>query len=268
MKIGLLACLYGQPEYLEPCLRPWIEAKNQFNLIISAVHGQFIEYSQNGIPDNDRETLKFLLEIKEYSDYLYIQNNYWQRRPEQYTYATEAKLRNEALKPLLEQGCDLVYLLDLDEFYTNKQITKIFDFIDKDDNQFFAWFSTPMKNYIFDGKQYINGFCPPRAFRTKIGSCKLTGIYFDNDCEYINGLGQKIDYKTMPSRAIPQKLINGGIKHMTWTHENGASKEAYQRKHFNGICSYKFNHETKKLEFDLEHYRKYSLPLPEIHYDE
>jgi hypothetical protein len=93
IRIGVLACLYGNAEYLEPCLRPWIEAKNQLNLIVSAVHGQFIEYHNNGVPDNDETTLKLLLDNKEYSDYLFIQNNYWMMQPKNYTYRTEAELR-------------------------------------------------------------------------------------------------------------------------------------------------------------------------------
>jgi hypothetical protein len=164
----------------------------------------------------------------------------------------------------LAEKCDVIYLLDLDEFYSIEQILNIFKYIEKE--EYITWFSTPMKNYIFDGKQYIEGFCPPRAFCNFPNSHSINKIYFDNDVLYSCGEGGTIDYKLLPNKSIPKNLINGGIKHLTWLHTNGKLKYEYQMKHF-GHCGYKWNYESNLLEINIDYYKKYNLPLPEINYD-
>jgi hypothetical protein len=267
MRIGVIYCCYGNPEYIQDCLAPWLEAKKTNEILIAAVHGQFKEYRDMGIPDNDLESkriLNILHREGDKIDYLYIQNNYtgfshWQ---------TESEIRNNGLQWLLEQKCDIIWLLDNDEFYTVEQIKNIISYIQKDDNKFYSWFSIPMRNYIFSGKEWISGFAPPRIFKRETIRYTLNKCVWDNDFQYLNDKNEPIDYKQLPSKTISENTVAGGVKHLTWTHENGELKEKYQRLHFNGICSYKFNKETQKLEFDLEFYKKNGLSLPIINKDD
>lgn len=275
MKIGIIYCCYGNPEYVDDCLAPWLEAKKTHNILIAATHGQFKEYHDLGIEDNDIETIDKLwsLEKRNSIDYLYIQNNPFSigRGGELQKFQSESEIRDKGLQWLLKHKCDLIWLLDNDERYTVEQINKIIEYINKWDNRFECWFSIPMKNYIFSGKEWISGFCPPRIFRKHINSYMqgytLHKCYWDNDFEYIADTGIIKSYKDFTSKSIPSNLIGGGIKHLTWLYTNGKLKYEYQMKHF-GHCGYKWNYKTNKLEFDIDgYYKKFNIPIPEINYE-
>jgi hypothetical protein len=265
-RYGIIYCCYGNPEYIEDCLKPWLEAKKQFNIKIAAVHGQFKEYHDFGIDDRDIDTQKELLNRLEKKDldFLYIQNEYNNEK----IYQTESEIRDKGLQWLLKQDCDFIFLLDNDEFYTIQQIENIINYINRGDNSFINWFSIPFKNYIFDGKSYTKGFTPPRIFRVKpYGdlALKLDSFYWDNDIRF--KIGDKfLDYKKLANLNIPENLLGGGIKHLTWLHSNGKGKVEYQLKHF-GHCSYKWNNIENKLEFDPDFYKKYNIPLSVVYKD-
>lgn len=291
-KIGIIFCAYGNPDYVQPCLDPWIKLKEKYNISIAAVHGQFKEYHDNGIEDKDYETQLKLkdLEWNKNIDCLYLQNDYnvfWPDHLNQTKYETESEIRNKGLKYLLEEKCDIIWLLDLDEFYTEEQIENIIKYINspflsETEGGFYAWYSINFKNYILDGKQWIDNFCPPRIFRTKISKgsknqLNLSNFIWDNDLEYTvlnlendwplkNGCNRlNISYKELASKKIPKNIVQ--IKHLTWLHSNGKNKVLYQLKHF-GHCSYKWNEEKNELEIDLDFYRKNGLDLPIIYKDD
>jgi len=277
MKIGVIFCCYGTPEYISPCLENWLKLKDKYNIKIAAVHGQFKEYHTNGVEDNDYDTQIKLkdLNFNKQIDYLYIQNDYNVFYPDSikyngYIFQTESEIRDKGLQYLLKENVDYIWLLDLDEFYTEEQIKSIIEYIDDGCNQFYCWWSIPMKNYIFSGKEYIKGFSPPRIFKTKFNDfLNLNKFYFDNDISYIrNPMNANVSYKELPNKKIPDSKIAGGVSHKTWLHSNGEQKVNYQIKHFNGICSYKFNKEKGELEFDKNYYIKYNIPIPEVYEDE
>ena len=273
-KIGVVFCCYGNPKYVNNCIEPWVALKGSYNIKIAAVHGQFLEYNLAGLKDDDFETQTILKDFNFYGaiDYLWLQNDYNIFYPDSQNikidYRKESDIRNEGLKFLLKDNIDYLFILDNDEFYSLEQIKNILDYIIKEDNEYQSWFSIPFKNYIFDCGTWISGFCPPRIFKIRIGNGKkLLNFYFDNDVYYEDGK-DLYNYKSFPNKKIPENLLNGGIKHITWTHENGENKEKYQRAHFNGICSYKFNKEKNKLEFDIEgFYKKYNIPVPVLNQD-
>lgn len=258
-KIGVLGCGYACEKNLDKRLNPWFNLEEEYNIVFSFVSGRFKEYEDLNINQDNTKTCLLLKE------YLYKGLIKYLEIPKEPL--NEAETRNCALVPLLADDCDLIYLLDLsDEYYTEKQIINIFNYINREDNEFIAYFNTNFRNYIFSGKEWIDGFCPPRAFRVNYGALKLDSFYFDNDARYINGQNKFIDYKILPNNEISKKLA--WIKHLTWTHENGRDKEIYQRRHFNNICSYKFNNETNKLEFDIDgYYKKFNIPVPEVYKD-
>lgn len=267
MKIGIIYCCYGNPEYIDDCLKPWIEAKKSHDILIAAVHGQFKEYHDLGIEDNDEETKKILANKFEI-DYLYVQNDFSRIGKEEFlpvpswektVYQTEAEIRDKGLQWLLKQNCDYIWLLDNDEFYTIEQINKIIEYIGKE--RFITWFSIPFRNYIFDGKQWINGFCPPRVFSTNSMGRKLHSFFWDNDVNYTSDGRQTYSYKTLANKSIPRNILE--IKHLTWLHSNGKLKYEYQMKHF-GHCGYKWNYDTNELEINKEFYIKNNMTLPKI----
>lgn len=264
MKIGLIFCAYGTPEYLEKSLNPWINLKSKYNITISACHGQFKEFHENGVEDNDIKTQKglLLLQVQNKIDYLYIQNYYGPDFDlDTQKYETEAQIRNYCLQYLLKQDLDYVILWDLDEFTTESEIESLLNYIQKSENKFYNWYSIEYKNVIFDGNQYIDGFCPPRIFKTKVNNLKLKEIYWDNDISYLER-DKTISYKELAAKKVPKSIINP--KHLTWLSNNRSKEKVqYQLKHF-GHCGYKWNDQENKLEFDLEFYKKTNQKLPEI----
>jgi hypothetical protein len=53
---------------------------------------------------------------------------------------------------------------------------------------------------------------------------------------------------------------------MTWLHSNGKEKYEYQIKHF-GECSYEWNYETNKLEFNKDFFDRKSILPPIVYKD-
>jgi hypothetical protein len=244
MKIGLLCCFYNCAEDVDKLLAPW---RNISNCIISIVHGQFKEYHDLGYPDEDIATIEKLKVTP--CNYLYVQNG---------IYESEAEIRDKGLRYLISQNVDIVILIDSDEFYTEDNVKGILSYIEHPDNDLYAWYSINFKNYVFDCKQWLDGFHPPRVFRTKYNSIAIDRFYWDNDILYKNG-EIKCNYKDLPSKEIPKRVAH--VKHITWTHENGKKKVEYQNRHF-GTCSYRWDEQSKQLAFNEDYYLKNRLPLP------
>ena len=265
MKHGLIYCVYGDPENIEPVISPWIAAKKEFDIEISVVHGQFKEYHELGYEDNDLETLAKLKKTDFY-DHLYCQNDYWLTSRENFRYQTEAEIRDHGAQYLLGRNCDVLMLLDNDEIYTLEEIRNIFKYIRQRNNKGIACFSVHLKNYIFDGKQWIDGFHPPRIFRVNFGDAlRLKRCYHDNAFEYTDQDGNLIKHGDLPNKEIPRRIAH--VKHLTWLHSNGKRKFEYQMRRF-GACSYRWNYETHKLEFNSYYYKKRNIPFPEVYFDE
>ena len=158
-------------------------------------------------------------------------------------------------------NCDVIWMVDADEFYSLEDIKNIVNFINENPN--YCWYSINFKNYIFDGKQWIDGFCPPRIFKSKFDSMVIDSFFWDNDIAYQKN-NEFINYKKLLSLEIPKQIAH--IKHMTWLHENGKLKYEYQIKHF-GHCGYKWNYESNELEFNSDFYLKINQELPKINYE-
>lgn len=163
-------------------------------------------------------------------------------------------------------GEELIWILDGDEFYTEEQISSILQYVRS--KPFIDVFNIPFKNYILDGTQYIKGFCPPRIYRSET-NCKwdFAGFYKDNDGKYVDGECGEHFLNDVTQKNIPERTVNGGVKHMTWLHTNGEAKYKYQMDWF-GHCSYKWNEQKKEIEINKDYYRKYGIPIPKIYQEE
>jgi len=261
MKIGLLVCAYGTPEYFNTVLDPWLEYKNLNSLKIAVVHGQFLEHHLNGYKDNDQETQKL---IKEQSslDFIYLQNDYEDLNRIN-IFQTESEIRNKGLNYLISQDCDFIWLLDLDEVYSLDEIKRTVSYIENE--AFIHWFSIEFKNLVFNEKTYINGFKPPRIFRTNINGLKLNHFYWDNDIEYCVPLSNyRVDYKQLTTLTVPKTICNP--LHYTWLNNNISKKKIeYQEKHFaNGAgCSFRWG--QNGLEWNENFFRKTGQNIPILH---
>lgn len=265
-KFGLIFCAYGIPEYVENSISPWVKLKDKLNITITTCHGLFKESFENGVIDNDFETLNklSLLQAQAKIDYLYVQNHYgmdsaWDVKK----YETEAKIRDYCLQYLLKNNVDYVILWDLDEFTTEQEIENLINYIQKTENKFYYSFNIEYKNLVFTENQYIEGFTPPRVFKVDTGPYKIKEIYWDNDVSYVGkAAGDVQSYKNFAAKTISKGVIYP--LHKSWlSNERSLIKQNYQKKHF-GHCGYKWNYDKNELEFNLDFYKKHNVPLPVV----
>ncbi len=264
MKIGILACLFDCVANLESVLRPWFDLNLQelgIEFKIAAVSGMFKEYAELGYKENvlDSETASELLCHEKYPfDYLYLINDQYSITDEnQLRFYSEAETRDFSLRYLLSEKADLVWLLDGDEIYRARQIISLISYICE--NGLADWYAINFRNYIFDGKVWLDGFHPPRIFWTNRHQ-GIRRFYSDNVILYCDG--SRSD--ELSGIIIPEEVAR--IKHLTWLHVNGRKKYEYQMRHF-GECSYVWNYKENRLELDEEYYKKYGQQLPRLRYD-
>lgn len=255
MKIGLIATAYNCSEFLEDCLEPWLAFKKEkeHELSCSFIHNCFYENEELGLPIKSQDDTEQILES-------YYDKGLLDHYCSSNKYLREHEARNICLKHVLADGVDYVWTLGLDEIFTVQEINKILNFVEM--NTFISWFKINYKNYVFDGKKWVDGFTPPRIFKVNTNG-GLKELYYDDDFVYNDGS----DYKKLSHLEIPKTIAH--IKHMTWLHSNGKAKVEYQKKRWgeNG-CSYSWNNEANMLEFNSEYYERHNLPLPILNYDE
>jgi len=251
MKIGIIYCAYNCKPYIENSLFPFIEAKNKKIINeICAVSIPFLEYYE--ISNKNDGTTESLFNF--YKDQL-IDNIF--TGP---THIQEHQARDLCLQYLKVKDCDIIWMVDGDEFYSISDIESIKRFVES--NPDYYWYSINFKNYIFDGKQWIDGFCPPRIFKTKFNSLSIDKFYWDNDILYKNDKEESFNYKNLQNTQIPKEVAH--IKHMTWLHSNSKEKYEYQMKHF-GHCGYFWNQDKQEIEFNKEFYIQNNIDQPIVH---
>jgi glycosyltransferase involved in cell wall biosynthesis len=252
-KIGVLLCAYNMAEYLDKCLSSWIFAKkdglggNEF--IISAVSASFAEYKDAGI--NEDNTKELLLEYYNKHEIDYLSDNL--------EWVSEKEARNAALKPLLQENCDAVVMVDADEFFSINDIENIFNYVSFE--KWISSFAISYKNFVFNENTYLKEpFQPNRIWRVNTNGYKLVECVYDNNMAYSNGVNLVGEDK-LPHKKIPPHVA--WVPHFTWMdNEKSKHKQAYQRKRW-GLSGYKWNEEKNCLEFDVEYYKKTGQKIPE-----
>lgn len=246
MKLGIIYVGFNNFKYAKESILPWIALRYMYPDVfyISAVSVPFSEYKNEDIKYDQTTTFLKLLESAGFIDSCFDEPKY----------IKENEARNLGLFDLLKRGVDYIMLVDSDELYTLKEIESILNFIKNNDADAYK---INLKNYIFDGKSYLDEFCPPRIFKTKING-GLNSFYWDNEVIYNN---HKTD-KNINFITIPKEIAF--VKHMTWLHENGKEKVKYHNKHFGG-CSYIWNEEKQELSIDFEYYDKMGYKRPIIY---
>jgi hypothetical protein len=264
MKIGILACLFDCAANLESVLRPWFDINLRelgIEFKIAAVSGMFKEYAELGYGKEalDIETARELLCREKYPfDHLYLINDPYSISDEsQLRFFSEAETRDFALRYLLSEKVDLIWLLDGDEIYEAEKIKSIISYVRE--NERADWYSINFKNFVFDGKVWLSGFHPPRIFWTNRGQ-GIRKFYSDVIILYCDGR-RSVELQSI---VIPEEIAH--IKHLTWLNTNGKKKYEYQMRHF-GECSYVWNYKENRLELNEKYYKKYGLQLPTLNYE-
>ncbi len=247
-KYGIIYCGFNTEDYILRSIEPFLSRENYF---VSAVSVPFKEYKDiDELEDNSTNILRDLViqgRLKSLVD-----------KPK---YILESEARNLALEKLKKHDLDYIWLVDSDEFYTEKDIQKIEDYVESSDKNLFK---ISFKNHVFDIDHYLEEpFCPPRIFKTRINDMlDLEGFYWDNDISY-SCFGNLVRYNDIEQLTIiPEEVAL--ISHFTWLNDKiGKRKVEYQHRHF-GHCGYKWNKESNTIEFDEEFHKIHNIPIPKV----
>lgn len=255
MKIGIIYTGFNTEKYIHESLYTWLLAKqdklggNEF--VISVTSVPFIKFNIDANKGLDG-THQILEKLNGEFTFDYFNHN-----P---TPVTEVEARSAALKYLVGQDVDYVWQVDSDEFYTSDDILRIIKFLSF--QKLVPCFRLSLKNYVFDENTYlIEPFCPMRIHKVKFNSCVASEFYDDNNIFYLNE-GTKVYDVQIANMTIPASFV--WIKHLTWLSDDRSKRKvAYQRAR-GWECSFKWDEENNKLEFNPDFYRKRSQNVPKV----
>ena len=247
MKVGILLSAYNSENYIDRCLEPWFNLKKELDITIGCNSGMYKEYISFGFKPKNKGTLSKLVSYD--LDFLISTG------PNALLGENDSK--NSVLHKL-KNSCDVVWIVDSDEFYTETDIKNVINHINETPE--FDWYSINFKNYTFTEKTFMDGFCPPRIFRTDRNG-GINEFYFDNHILYNDG----DTFENKPNQSIPRNIA--WIEHYSWLNRDLTSREKikYQNQRFGGECAFKWNEDTKSLEFVKEFYYKRNLEPPILH---
>lgn len=254
MKIGVIFCIYNCEDYVDRCVSPWFDLKEQIDFVFTVTSGRFKDYAQLGIPNRNQSTLKKLVEWD--FDFMSITGGD--------KLLDEDSSRNRCLDFLKPHSCDLIWLVDGDEFYTKEQIRGILDFINQ--NETIEGFSIWLKNYVIKEPMFIN-FLRPTIYRDNRIYGGIERFYFDSFFSYADQNHSINDIEIMP---IPPEIAF--VEHHSWlSTQANRDKIKYQinrycgpngDKPLNVRCSYIWDEAENKIKFNSDFYDFYSEQIP------
>jgi len=234
MKIGIVLTAYNVDDYISQCLRPWLELKKDYNLLISCNSGMFKDYHQLGFKEKNENTTSILVNSK--LDFL-VTTNGENSLDEDYS-------RNLCLSFLNRNNCDIIWVVDGDEIYSKNEIKNILDFIIK--NPEHSSYSIEFKNYTFHYPYFTKGFRKPVIYRTNFND-GISHFTFDTYIQYNDGTHIDNILKCCP---IPKSICF--TNHFSWLESDTRTLEKikYQNIRYFGEehsrCAYMIkNHELK-----------------------
>lgn len=209
MRIGVIFTAWQTEDMVNESLRPWIQARHDRlgdnDYLICAVSVPFEGFSQDEKLDDT------VVNLRVYSKDHVIHHHIWQETP-----MKETEARGQALRWLLDRGCDITIMVDSDEFYQLAEIERIFSFVASRPS--IAAFRGSLKNYVGipDDKTYlVQPFTPMRIHRVQHGSYQANSFWDDNNVLYRGTITR--DFKRdidLPVGQIPK--VVAWTKHLSW----------------------------------------------------
>jgi hypothetical protein len=250
LKIGVLFTAYNCGNYINDCLTPWFNLKNNYNFKFAINSGMFKMYKDLGFIDRNSETLNILYKYR--FDYLI--------NTKDSVLLDEDTSRNNCLNYLKDiQGCDLIWLVDADEIYTESQIINTINFIRQNNDP--DWYSILLRNFTFTDKYHLD-FDRPNIYWTD----RNNGIdRFHFDCHVLYKDGAL--YHEKNGLCIPKNILF--IDHYSWLTNDTRSPEKieYQKSRHHGEkdtrCSYVYK--DGELFFNKNFYEKTRVNYPFLH---
>tara|TARA_Y100001972_G_C7626813_1_gene314443 strand:+ start:335 stop:1378 length:1044 start_codon:yes stop_codon:yes gene_type:complete len=253
MKIGVILAAYNCEEYIDECLEPWLQFRDNSSheIIIAATSGRFSQYKDLGIPENNSGTLKKL--TSKGLDFLVTTSGD--------NLLEEDRSRDTCLNYLKPHKCDLIWLLDGDELYTKGEINGMIDYIERNPES--EGFSIWMKNYTIKYPYFIPPWTRPTIYRNRLYG-GIGTFHFDSFFDFEDGIHSIKDIKL---NQIPKNVAF--IEHYSWT-DRGATRDKikYQNNRHNWYeegsrCSYECDDEG--IFFSNTFHEKRKVEIPSLH---
>lgn len=252
MKIGVLITAYNCDDYIKNVLEPWLELREELNLILVANSGMFSDYIKFGFKEKNEKTLKILMDSK--LDFLVTTNGR--------NLLDEDSSRNVCLDYLKKLNCDLLWTVDGDEIYSKTQIRDIVQHIKENSEP--DVYLVQFKNYTLKYPYWVDGFFKETIYWVnRYGG--INKFFFDNVVDYNDGT--KIT-QTNNHYKIPKNI--SFIEHYSWLSSDTRSKEkvVYQNSRFfgneNERCAFTYN-KNNELEFNKQFWKSRNLQIPILH---
>jgi len=252
MKIGIIYTAFNSEHYIADSLQAWIEARSNklggHEFYIAAICAPFDKFGQSRMDDTHGKLIELVSNEK-------IDIVHSETHPVKETVA-----RGWGLTSAFAYGVDIVWQVDSDEFYTIDEISKIIRYVER--QSFIPAFRLCLKNFVFDQDTYLaEPFNPMRIHRTKFNSCVITKFWDDNNIMYDND-GVEVRDIQLANLTIPKTVA--WVKHLTWLSDFRSKHKVEYQTARGWQCSFKWNYELARLEFNTEYYRSRGLALPEI----
>lgn len=255
LKIGVLFSAYNCASYIDECMEPWLKLKKELNLVLAATNGRYILSPEE--PDDMKGSHSLLKLLGKNLDFLLNScgENRW----------SEEQGRNYMLYYLLDQKVDLIWVIDCDEIYTEKDIHNIISYIKENPN--YDCYNLFYKNYYIKHPYWIDdGFSKSSLYwANRRGGLK--GFYFDCNIQYNNG--DNIDPFSQDNIGIINKNI-AFIDHYSWIQDDPRVKDKIHNQNIKyageqeAKCGYIVDSQDN-LTINKTFYKKRNLRLPAIH---
>ena len=212
MKVGIIFAIYNCEGFVDKCLEPWLKLRESHNLILTCTSGQFKPYQDLGIKNKNQTTISQLV-TKELDFIATTAGN---------NLLEEDASRDLCLNYLKPHKCDIIWLVDGDEFYTEKQIKDILHFVEETPDQ--DAFSVYFKNYTTSKPYFTEPWSRPTLYRNRLyGGIKR--FYFDAFFDFEDDIHSVDDLYMFQ---IPKYIAF--VEHDSWTfREATIDKIKYQK---------------------------------------
>jgi hypothetical protein len=248
MRVGVIFAIYNCEEYVDKCLEPWFRLREKEDFILTVTSGRFKDYVDLGIPNKNKSTL---IKLANYEfDYMVATGGD--------KLLDEDTSRNTCLEYLKHHNCDLIWLVDGDEFYTVAQIKNILSYVEErpDNYNFEIYF----KNYTIDYPYFIGNWFRPTLYRNNING-GIGRFYFDSYFSYADNI---TDVNSVGVHRIPRHIAF--IDHLTWIPRDATKdKILYQNSRYNERevgcrCAYEWKND--KVVFSESFWNCRGLQIP------